>query len=430
MFKVQRALLILTVSTTWLCSAAISATAAEEPPPALDVATLRKALATAPTGPAAASLVEKLRRWMGPEALIAGMGVKSEGSEAAFAIQAPGARSVTAQSIDGLVKRKLSPIADSGVWAVVESLSDGTALRFIFDVDGKKVGSGASVETYAMHPDSLPRPGVPRGKVLPQKKLPSRIYPGTERDWWIYVPAQYRASRPAALMVFQDGGGHYLKNVPTVFDNLIHKGDMPVTVGVFINPGTFADGRKNRSAEYDSLSDAYSRFLLEEVLPEVEKTAKLRKDPESRAIAGLSSGGICAFTVAWHRPDQFRRVLSWAGSFTNIAAGETGREGGHNYPAMIRRTPRKPIRVFLQDGEQDLEGDAGSWTLANKAMERSFISAGWDFRMAWGRGFHTPKHGYAILPDSLRWLWRDHQQAPTAQSAPTKLSATSPATAN
>ena len=172
----------------------------------------------------------------------------------------------------------------------------------------------------------------------------------------------------------------------------------------------FADGRRNRAFEYDTLSDNYARFLLEEILPEVEKTVKLRKDPESRAIAGMSSGGICAFTVAWERPDQFRKVLSWVGSFINIAAGDSQRDGGHNYPALIRRTPRKPIRVFLQDGEQDLEQEAGSWTLANQEMERALTWAGWDLRMVWGRGFHSPHHGIAILPDSLRWLWRDWRE--------------------
>jgi enterochelin esterase-like enzyme len=395
--------------------------AVEEPPP-IDVAGVRKALADKPSGPAAAALVDKLRKWIGPDVLLAGGGAKSEGLDVVFAIEAPAAKAVTAQSVDGLVRRKLEPIAGTGVWAVVETLSDGTALRFVYNVDGKRVGGGVEVETWTIHPDSLPRPGVPKGKVIPQKKWQSRIFAGTERDWWIYVPAQYKASRPAAVMVFQDGH-QYVKQVPTVFDNLIHRGDMPVTAAVFIRPGTFADGRSNRSFEYDTLSDSYARFILEEMLPEVEKTVKLRKDPESRAIAGLSSGAICAFTVAWERPDQVRRVLSWIGSYTNIAAGESKREGGHNYPALIRRLPRKPIRMFMQDGEQDLEGEAGSWPLANRAMERSLTWAGWDFRMAWGRGFHSPKHGFSILPDSLRWLWRDHAGKPAPVAAPAPAAA-------
>jgi enterochelin esterase family protein len=209
-------------------------------------------------------------------------------------------------------------------------------------------------------------------------------------------------------MVFQDGGTHYKDHVPPVFDNMIAAGDMPVTIGIFINPGVFADTTvSNRSFEYDTLSDQYSRFLLEEIIPEVEKSYSLRQDPESRAIGGLSSGGICSFTVAWQRPDQFRKVLSWIGSFTNIAAGPTLREGGHNYPALIRRVPKKPIRIFLQDGENDLNHQAGNWWLANLEMASSLEFAGYDFTTVWGKGFHSPLHGRAILPDSLRWLWRE-----------------------
>jgi enterochelin esterase family protein len=236
----------------------------------------------------------------------------------------------------------------------------------------------------------------------------SQIFAGTKRDWWVYVPAQYKADAPAAVMVFQDGAG--AKDfVPVVFDNLIAKGDMPVTVGVFIQPGLFSDARSNRSFEYDTLSDQYARFLLEEILPEVEKTVKLRHDAASRAIGGASSGGICAFTVAWERPTEFSKVLSWIGSFTNLASGKTLREGGHNYPALIRRTPKKPIRVFLQDGANDLDNVAGSWPLANQSMAKSLAFARYDYRFEYGQGFHNNRHGRAMLPDTLRWLWRDYK---------------------
>jgi enterochelin esterase-like enzyme len=381
----------------------------EEPPP-IDHAGLKRALAAKPTGEEAAKLADKVRRWFGADGIKSGT-AKSEGQEQAFAIEAPGAKEVVAQSVDGNPPRqKLEPIGDTGVWAAVSTLSDGTAARYFYSVDGRRIGL-YNVEAYTPHPDSLPQPGVPRGKVIQQKKLQSKVFPGTTRDWWIYVPAQYKPSKPAAVMVFQDGGVHYVKPVPVIFDNLIHKGEMPVTVGVFINPGVFADGRRNRSFEYDTLSGDYARFVIDEILPEVEKTVKLRKDPESRAIAGLSSGAICAFTVAWERPDQFRKVLSWIGTYTNIAAGSTMREGGHNYQALIRRTPRKPIRIFLQDGEQDLQEEAGGWWLANQTMEGSLRWAGWDFRAQWGHGFHSPRHGLAIMPDSLRWLWRDWKSA-------------------
>jgi enterochelin esterase family protein len=209
-------------------------------------------------------------------------------------------------------------------------------------------------------------------------------------------------------MVFQDGQS--ARNyVPVVFDNLIAKGEMPVTVGVFLAPGVRADGKPNRSFEYDTLSDQYARFLLEEILPEVGKTVKLRQDAASRAIGGISSGGICAFTVAWQRPDQFSKVLSWVGSFVNIASGSTLREGGHNYAALIRKTPRKPIRVFLQDGANDLDNQHGNWPLANQEMAKALAFAGYDYTFEYGQGFHSDRHGRAILPDSLRWLWRGYQ---------------------
>jgi enterochelin esterase family protein len=212
-------------------------------------------------------------------------------------------------------------------------------------------------------------------------------------------------------MIFQDGGG--AKNyVPTVFDNLIHKGDMPVTVGIFINPGKFDNGRSNRSFEYDTLSDQYVRFLMEEILPEAEKDLKLRQDAASRAIAGSSSGGICAFTAAWERPNEFSKVLSWVGSFTNLQPGASGHEGGHNYPAIIRRADKKPLRIFLQDGENDVNNIAGNWPLANQYMANSLAFKGYDYKFEFGHGFHSGKHGQAILPDSLRWLWRDYKPGP------------------
>jgi len=210
-------------------------------------------------------------------------------------------------------------------------------------------------------------------------------------------------------MFFQDGEWYVDTEkdfrVPVVFDNLIHQGAMPVTIGVFINPGVIpaADGQgepvKNRSVEYDTLSDAYARFLIEEMLPEVGKQYKLTEDPEQRAICGISSGGICAFTVAWQRPDAFRKVLSHVGSFTNI-------RGGHVYPALIRKEEKRPIRVFLQDGEKDLDNQHGNWPLANMEMDKALAFAGYDYRFVMGTEGHNGKHGGAILPESLRWLWR------------------------
>jgi enterochelin esterase family protein len=211
-------------------------------------------------------------------------------------------------------------------------------------------------------------------------------------------------------MVFQDGQWYVDVErdfrVPTVFDNLIAKGEMPVTIGIFINPGKIpgaADGagpRENRSFEYDSVSPQYATFLEKEILPEVAKSYKLTDKPEERAICGISSGGICAWTVAWERPDLFRKVLSHVGSFTNI-------RGGHVYPAIIRKTERKPLRVFLQDGDEDLDNVHGSWPLANQEMAAALKFAGYDYVFEFGHGGHNGKHGGAIMPESLRWLWKD-----------------------
>lgn len=276
-------------------------------------------------------------------------------------------------------------------------------------------------DQYVLGPDSQEQADVPKGKVLDFELKDSKTFPGFERKWWIYVPAQYDGKTPAALMVFQDGGGYVKRDgswrVPVVFDNLIAKKEMPVTVGVFINPGDKPlkpgepprkrpDGRPaspmNRSVEYDTMSDAYSKFLIDEILPEVRKHAKITDNPEGRAICGASSGGICAFTVAWERPDQFRKVYSTIGSFTNI-------RGGGKYPEVVRSSPKKPIRIFQQDGSNDIVNQFGSWPEANKAMAAALQEKGYDHKFVFGEGSHNPKHGAMLLPDALRWLWRDYK---------------------
>jgi enterochelin esterase family protein len=264
---------------------------------------------------------------------------------------------------------------------------------------------------YQLGPDSQRHDDVPRGTVT-KHRWESKVFAGTVRDYWVYVPKQYDAAKPACVMVFQDGGNYVDEKkdfrVPIVFDNLIHKGEMPVTIGIFINPGVIPSAspggspRQNRSFEYDTPSDQYARFLLEEMLPEVGKSFKLTDDPDGRAICGISSGGICAWTVAWEKPDAFRKVLSHVGSFTNI-------RGGHVYPALIRKTPPKPIRVFLQDGSHDLDNAHGNWPLANQEMAAALKFAKYDYRFEFGDGGHNGQHGGAILPDSLRWLWRDYK---------------------
>ena len=286
----------------------------------------------------------------------------------------------------------------------------------------------SAADDYKLGADSQSQPGVPAGVVEKFTFKTSKIYPGTERDYWVYVPKQYDPAKPAALMVFQDGNGYQSANgsfrATVVMDNLIAKKEMPVTIGVFINPGSVPPAeagqkaRSNRSFEYDSLGDAYVRFLLEELLPEVEKRWKVTQDPAGRCTVGISSGGICAFTAAWERPGSFGKVISHIGSFTNI-------RGGHVYPALIRplakdlpatatdaekklHAQRRALRVFLQEGSNDLDNLHGNWPLANKEMFAALKFAKIDCDFVLGDGGHSGKHGGAILPDTMRWIWRDY----------------------
>jgi enterochelin esterase family protein len=380
----------------------------------LSIEVLRTRLAAKPSGQNAAVLAEQVRTWFGRDIagkhiVESGANPKVEGLETAWAIDAPGTRAAVVKTSDGKTL-PLDRIGDTPVFAATFPFTEGSAFRWSYISDGSRVGRKGQLELYTDLPELTPNPSVPKGKLIRQKPWESWIFPKTKRDWWLYIPSQYTGEQPACVMVFQDGGG-YTSFVRTVFDNMIAKGAMPVTVGVFINPGSGPGegGRGQRSVEYDTLSDRYARFLLEEMLPEVEKTVKLRHDPESRAIAGISSGGICAWTVAWERPDEFRKVLSWVGSFTNIASGKSGHDGGHNYEALIRTTPGKPIRVFLQDGANDLDNANGNWPLANQQMAKALEFAKYDYRFVYGLGFHSNRHGRAILPESLRWLWRDYK---------------------
>ena len=390
-----------------------SVVSAQDGPP-LTPKTLQAALAAKPVGAEAERLAERVRSYFGGrESVLKGGAPKVDELTVAWAVEAaalPANAATAAPRVVadvGAFSLTLTPLGATGLYAGVAMLSHGNAMTWHYEVGDRRVGGG-QLEVYETHPDSREQPGVPKGVVKQMPAWESTIFSGTARDWWVYVPAQYKPETPAAVMVFQDGAG--VKDfVPTVFDNLIARHDMPVIVGIFIQPGVFKDGRANRSFEYDTLSDQYARFLLEEILPEVEKTVKLRHDAASRAIAGISSGGICAFTVAWERPNEFSKVLSWVGSFTNIASGQTRREGGHNYAALVRKTPKKPIRVFLQDGANDLDNANGNWPLANLTLAKSLAFSAYDYRFEYGQGFHSNRHGRAILPDSLRWLWRDYQ---------------------
>ncbi len=260
-------------------------------------------------------------------------------------------------------------------------------------------------------PNSFAYDNISKGKVT-KYSWQSKIYENTIRDYYVYVPHQYDASVAAALMVFQDGHTYVKEDgdfrVPTVFDNLIAQEKMPITIGLFVNPGHDMDKplpespwrSSNRSVEYDDLSDTYVRMLLEELIPELSKQYNISQDPKMHAICGISSGGICAFTAAWERSDYFQKVLSHIGSFTNI-------RGGHRYPALIRQHDTKTIKVFLQDGENDLDNRFGNWWLANQQMAAALEFKDYEFSVSWDAGAHNGKEGGKVLPEALTWLWSD-----------------------
>jgi len=288
---------------------------------------------------------------------------------------------------------------------------------------------------YTVSSEALPQEGIPKGRLEGPFEFHSKVIEGTVRRYWIFVPAQYNAKKPANVLVFQDGQRATNPDgplrLPQVMENLIGKGKMPVTIGIFITPGNLSEtypdnlgfsNPNHRKDEYDALSDTYARFLIEEMLPEVGKKYNLTQDPEKRAIGGTSSGAICAFTVAWQRPDAFRRVISMIGSYTSIgyvpaADGKPMTPGGDLYPTLIRKNPIKPIRIYLQDGEHDLSNDHGSWFLANQQMLSAFEYANanadknkvlgprYEVKHAWGDGAHSDAHGGALLPDILTWIW-------------------------
>ncbi len=277
---------------------------------------------------------------------------------------------------------------------------------------------------YRLGPDSLPQEGVPKGEIRGPYHLPSQAYPGTQHTYWVYVPAQYDPSVPTALMIYQDGQAFKDPDgdvrAQNVMDNLIYRREIPVMIGVFINPGRTADqtepspaagwgdGFTNRPTEYNTLDDRYARVITEELMPVLYKEYNISKDPEQHGIGGSSSGAIAAFTVAWERPNEFRKVLSNVGSFVDL-------RGGDVYPEKVLASDKKPIRVFLCDGRNDHRGigpdgvynEKRDWFFQNVRLMKALTEKGYDVNYTWGMNLHGQKFGGAVMPDMMRWLWRD-----------------------
>jgi len=331
---------------------------------------------------------------------------------------------------------------NSDLWyaiAHIEAL--GKLHSFYYLVNDKRFGG--SLDLPAFGAQSYPKPGVPSGTLSPKITHTSKIYDGMKSEYWIYVPAQYKADTPAALMVFQDGGGYIDREGDrlslNVIDSLIAEKKIPIMICVFINPGDISDSPGTatykfvkaysdkwertlkdsmRSTEYDTVSDRYVRFLRDEVLAEVSTKYNIRKDAYSRAITGLSSGGICAFNAAWQKPDQFSRVISWIGSFESIQWKEdpSVADGGQDYPEKLLHESKRNIRVWLQDGSNDLDLRYGDWPLANLRLATALKFKEYDFHLSFGEGTHNAAHGAAEFPEEMTWLWRDYDPEKTEQN--------------
>ncbi len=406
--RVRNGVMRFAVLLSALC---LSVAAFGQQPSPLTPKSLLRALHEPADAAATRALHDQVMRWFGRQNLMQGKPVaKIEATTVAWAVMDMQPARVLRGN--GELLGDMVRLGDDGLQVLVLEMANFQEFQYRIEVDGMpRVAGMVHLEHYEYSADSQRQPGVPEGRLEKFTWAQSRIFPDTTREVTVYMPAQLRASEAACLMVWQDGSRHVDPQGPMragiVFDNLIHKKEMPVTIGVFIDPGRKAGqppGAKaaNRSFEYDSLGDAYARFLTEEILPEVSRRYALqfRPEPEARAIAGGSSGCICAFTAAWERPDQFHKVLGWVGTFVDI-------RGGNAYPYLLRVSERKPIRVYLLEGTNDLDNKFGNWPLANHMMQASLKYMGYDHRVDWNECFHGSRGMGPSLPDALRWLWRD-----------------------
>jgi len=341
------------------------------------------------------------------------------GQEFLFAVQSDAPATV---SIDKQPPLAMTNIAGTKYWYKVMTLRLGTTHNYNYFANGRSLGT---YDVAGYNPDSYPLPGVARGKLSEKKTLTSKIYPGMSADYWVYVNAGADTTRGAPLMVWQDGetivGNQDLLRLrlQIVSDNLVHKKLIPPMVHVLISPGSGgeAQGTRMRSIQYDTVSDRYGKYLQDEILPDVEKVYKVRHDTYSRAIAGASSGAICAFNVAWYYPAQYSRVLSHIGSYVALQwRPEQNLDGGYIVSNKVRREAKKNLRVWVSDGADDQEANSGSWPLNNIMLANALKLKGYDFHFRFGEGMHAIAQGALDLPESLAWLWRDYDSAKTEQT--------------
>ncbi|HVW86390.1 MAG TPA: alpha/beta hydrolase-fold protein [Bryobacteraceae bacterium] len=334
------------------------------------------------------------------------------GQDFLFAVQSDKEPTVM---IDWQPPAAMTQIPDSNIWYRLVKMRTGVTHPYEFDVDGKAIVPRRDVAGY--NPDSYPKPGVPKGTLSEKKTIVSKLYGGSTANYWVYVSPGVDPSKPAPLMVWQDGQGLVSDmsalRLFTVTENLVAQKLIPPMIHVMISPGS---GPRMRSIQYDTVSDKFGRYLMEEVLPEVEKTYKLRQDGYSRGIAGESSGAICAFNTAWFFTDKFSRVHSTIGSYTALQwHPEQHLDGGNIYPFLIRREAKKNIRVWQSDGSDDLENPWGSWPAQAIQFANSLKFKGYDFHFRFGDATHDSAQAALDLPESLTWLWRDYDPSKTEQ---------------
>ena len=367
-------------------------------------------IAAARQGPAAAGLKDLITKTLSPRG-----GTAVWGQDYLFVADSPAPVTI---SVDGQPATPMAPVPGSTLWMSLFKMRTGVTHSYQYYAAGKPLGARGDAVGY--NSDSYAKHGVPKGHVTDKRTIVSKIYDGMKADYWIYASPGVDPAVPAPLMVWQDGqglvGDYSRSRLFTVTENLVYQKLLPPIVYVLIAPGQSPEGRAMRSIEYDTVSDRYARFLMEEVLPEVEKTYKLRPDGYSRAIGGESSGGICAFNVAWLMPDRFSRVHSAVGSFTSIQwRPQEKLEGGNVYPFKVRKEPKRNIRVWMSDGADDLENEHGSWPMQNIQMANSLKRQEYDFHFRFGTAAHGGAQAALDLPESLAWLWRDYDLAKTSQ---------------
>jgi len=389
----------------------------------LDRAAMDHLLELSRSQPDSPAFREALVKGLGDAEIKKGIAFNSNGPDFVWAVETSKQPELV---VDDKPVGAMHRITGTDLWFRAERLVVGTSHRFHYMIDGARFGGSYDMPGYTSY--SYERPGVPQGRLSEKHVNISKVYDGMESNYWVYVPAQYDPSVPAALMIWQDGERYITRNVeeqcqlcPSLYrlqevtDNLLAEKKIPVAIYVFVSPGTL-NGKSLRSIQYDTVSDKYWQYLNQDILPEIYAKYNIRRDAYSRAIQGQSSGGIAAFNVAFNHPEEFSRVYTVVGSFTALQWKPGEQDGGNIYPFKVRREPKRNLRVWTNDGSEDQEAGSGSWPLQNIQLANSLKLKGYDFHFSFGGGTHHAALAVSELPECLQWLWRDYDPKKTEQT--------------